>query len=134
MRETLKGGKVIYELFTGSTTHNKCNTSALSQSAFLQGAYIKYILSVPFNLECVHRGVTVSKFTIIDLMSRCIFTRCLQMGDKIVPCNLQCPREEAYIPHYEPSRYQYVHIHMVFMERTFNCALHLSFFEPLSTR
>ena len=125
---------MIYELFTGSTTHNKCNTSALSQSAFLQGAYIKDILSVPFNLECVHRGVTVSKFTIIDLMSRCIFTRCLQMGDKIVPCKLQCPREEAYIPHYEPSRCQYVHIHMVFMERTFNWVLHLSFFEPLSTR
>lgn len=54
MRETIKGGKVIYELFTGSTTHNKCNTSALSQSAFLQGAYIKYILSAPFTLERTH--------------------------------------------------------------------------------
>lgn len=46
--------RVIYELFTGSTTHNKCNTSALSQSAFLQGAYIKYILSAPFTLERTH--------------------------------------------------------------------------------
>lgn len=82
VRETIKGGKVIYELFTGSITHKKCNTSALSQSAFLQGAYIKYILSAPFTLERTHWGVTVSKFTIVNLMSRCIFTRCLQMGHK----------------------------------------------------
>ena len=80
VRETLKGGKVIYELFTGSTTHNKCNTSALSQSAFLQGAYIKYILSVQFHLECVHREVTITKFTIIDLMSKCIFYKALTNG------------------------------------------------------